>query len=51
MKYGYVGRSNMIASKICLGTMHFGDRTPKEEAFAILDRAFDLGINLSLIHI
>lgn len=45
MKYGYVGRSNMIASKICLGTMHFGDRTPKEEAFAILDRAFDLGIN------
>lgn len=25
--------------------MHFGNRTPKEEAFAILDRAFDLGIN------
>lgn len=45
MKYGYVGRSNMIVSKICLGGMHFGDKTSKEETFAILDRAFDLGIN------
>ncbi len=45
MQYGYVGRSNMIVSKICLGSMHFGDQTSKEDSFAILDRAFDLGIN------
>lgn len=46
MKYGYVGRSNLIAGKVALGTMHFGDKTSKEEAFRILDYALDLGINL-----
>ncbi len=46
MKYGYVGRSNLIASKVCLGTMHFGAATPKQEAFRILDLALDSGINI-----
>lgn len=46
MKYGYIGRSNLIASKVCLGTMHFGDKTDKQEAFRILDYALDLGINM-----
>lgn len=45
MKYGYVGRSNLITSKICLGTMHFGAATDEKEAFAIMDRAMELGIN------
>ncbi len=45
MKYGKLGRSNMSVSKICLGTMHFGVYTPEEEAFRIMDRALEMGIN------
>lgn len=46
MKYGFVGRSNLIVSKVGLGTMSFGDTTPKDEAFRIMDKAVDMGINL-----
>lgn len=45
MKYTKLGRSNLTVSRICLGTMHFGGMTPEEEAFKIMDRALELGIN------
>ncbi len=45
MKYGKLGRSNMTVSKICLGTMHFGVSASEEEAFRIMDRALEMGIN------
>ena len=45
MEYTRLGRSNLEVSKVCLGTMHFGDRTPEDEAFAIMDRALEMGIN------
>lgn len=45
MKYTKLGRSNLTVSRICLGTMHFGGATPEEEAFRIMDRALELGIN------
>ncbi len=45
MKYTKLGRSNLTVSKICLGTMHFGGATPEEEAFKIMDKALELGIN------
>lgn len=45
MKYTYLGRSNLEVSRICLGTMHFGGRTPEDEAFEIMDRALEMGIN------
>ncbi len=45
MEYTRLGRSNLQVSKICLGTMHFGSRTPEAEAFAIMDAALDMGIN------
>src|SRR5512138_3854695 len=45
MQYTTLGRSRMLVSKICLGTMFFGNRTSKEEAFRIMDRCLDLGIN------
>jgi aryl-alcohol dehydrogenase-like predicted oxidoreductase len=45
MDYRRLGRSNMTVSRICLGTMHFGSRTPEDEAFAIMDRALEMGIN------
>jgi len=34
-----------MVSELCLGTMNFGWHTSKEVAFAIMDRALELGIN------
>jgi aryl-alcohol dehydrogenase-like predicted oxidoreductase len=45
MEYNKLGRSSMLVSKVCLGTMFFGERTSKEEAFRIMDRCLELGIN------
>lgn len=45
MEYAKLGRSNMSVSKICLGTMHFGGYTPEDEAFRIMDRCLEMGIN------
>jgi aryl-alcohol dehydrogenase-like predicted oxidoreductase len=45
MRYTNLGKSNLKVSRICLGTMHFGNRTSEEEAFKIMDRALDMGIN------
>jgi len=45
MEYTKLGRSNLTVSKICLGTMHFGPKVSEEEAFEIMDRALDMGIN------
>ena len=45
MEYTNLGKSNVVVSRICLGTMHFGGRTPEKEAFEIMDRALELGIN------
>ncbi len=45
MEYTKLGRSNMTVSRICLGTMHFGDVTPEDEAFHIMDKALEMGIN------
>ena len=46
MKYTKLGRSHMEVSKICLGTMFFGNRTSEEEACVIMDRCLELGIKL-----
>jgi aryl-alcohol dehydrogenase-like predicted oxidoreductase len=45
MKYTYLGRTGMKVSRLCLGTMNFGPRTEEKEAFAIMDRALEAGIN------
>jgi len=45
MEYRYIGQSGLRVSVICLGTMTFGNTTSKEEAFKILDKAYDAGIN------
>lgn len=45
MKHRYIGNSGLRVSPICLGTMIFGSTTSKEEAFKILDKAYDRGIN------
>jgi aryl-alcohol dehydrogenase-like predicted oxidoreductase len=45
MRYTNLGKSNLKVSRICLGTMHFGNRTSEEEAIKIMDRALEMGIN------
>jgi len=45
MKYTRLGKSNLIVSRVCLGTMHFGSRTSETEAFQIMDKALEMGIN------
>ena len=45
MEYTYLGRSGLQVSRLCLGTMHFGDRTDEKESFRIMDAALDAGIN------
>ena len=45
MQYRHLGRTGLLVSPLCLGTMNFGDLTDKETAFSIMDYAFDQGIN------
>lgn len=45
MEFTHLGRSGLIVSRLCLGTMNFGPLTPEGDAHAIMDRAHDYGIN------
>jgi len=45
MKYRYIGRSGLRVSPIALGTMTFGTQSTKKDAFAIMDKAYNEGIN------
>lgn len=45
MKNRRLGRSPICVSDICMGTMTFGSQTDEAEAFRILDRSVDAGIN------
>ena len=45
MIYRRLGRTALQVSALCLGTMNFGPRTSEAESFAILDDAFEAGIN------
>jgi aryl-alcohol dehydrogenase-like predicted oxidoreductase len=45
MEYTYLGRTGLLVSKLCLGTMNFGPYTTEADSFTIMDRALELGIN------
>lgn len=45
MHYTSLGRSGVRVSRLCLGTMNFGPQTPERDAFVIMDRAMELGVN------
>ena len=45
MHYRNLGTSNLQVSTLCLGTMMFGDPTPKEEAAAMVADARSHGVN------
>ena len=46
MKYRRLGRSGLNISEVVLGTMNFGQQTPRQESFNIIHAAIDAGINL-----
>jgi len=45
MEYTHLGRTGLKVSRLCLGTMNFGPHTSEADAFRIMDRALELGIN------
>ncbi len=45
MDFRYIGKSGLRVSSICMGTMTFGSSASKDEAFKIMDKAYDRGIN------
>ena len=45
MEYRRLGRSDMMVSAICLGSMTWGEQNTEEEGFAQLDYAVEQGVN------
>ena len=45
MKTTSLGRTGLIVSKLCLGTMNFGPHTSEEDSYRIMDSALEMGIN------
>ena len=45
MDYRQLGRTGVQVSPLCLGCMTFGRTTPAEDAYQIVDRALEAGIN------
>ncbi len=45
MEYRKLGRSGVLVSPICLGTMNFGGSADQESSYAIMQKAADAGIN------
>ncbi len=45
MEYRYIGRSGLRVSPICMGTMTFGTQCDEKNAFAIMDKAYEAGVN------
>jgi aryl-alcohol dehydrogenase-like predicted oxidoreductase len=46
VEYSRLGRSGLQISRLCLGTTNFGWKTAEADAFAIMDRAHQCGINV-----
>lgn len=45
MKHRRLGKSGIVVSDICMGTMTFGAQADEKASFEILDKAFDAGID------
>ncbi len=45
MNYTHLGRTGLKVSRLCLGTMNFGDVTDEKTSARILDEALEAGIN------
>ena len=45
MKQRRLGRTGLVVSEICLGTMTFGNQADERTSHAILDRAYEAGVD------
>lgn len=45
MQFTHLGRTGLLVSRLCLGTMNFGPETSEEDSHKIMDRALELEIN------
>lgn len=45
MEYTHLGRTGLLVSRLCLGTMNFGPETSETDSYGIMDRALEHGIN------
>lgn len=45
MQFTHLGRTGLMVSRLCLGTMNFGPSTTETDSHAIMDRALEHGIN------
>src|SRR5687768_11982494 len=45
MPFRRLGRSGLMVSRLCLGTMMFGGRTDEPEARRVIDAAAEAGVN------
>jgi len=45
MQHRRMGRTGLKVSEVCLGTMTFGNQADQAASFAIIDRAFEAGID------
>lgn len=45
MKYNILGNTNISVSRICLGTMTWGEQNTQAQGFEQMDMAFDSGVN------
>jgi aryl-alcohol dehydrogenase-like predicted oxidoreductase len=45
MDYTNLGRTGLMVSRLCIGTMNFGPLTSEADSFQIMDKALEMGIN------
>jgi aryl-alcohol dehydrogenase-like predicted oxidoreductase len=45
MEYTHLGRTGLVVSRLCLGTMNFGPETSEEDSHRVMDAAVDHGVN------
>ncbi|MAS37279.1 MAG: aldo/keto reductase [Anaerolineaceae bacterium] len=45
MEYTHLGRTGLLVSKLCLGTMNFGPWTSEEDSHVMMDTALENGVN------
>src|SRR5919112_400353 len=45
MEHTNLGRTGLLVSRLCLGTMNFGPKTSERDSHAIMDRALEHGVN------
>lgn len=44
MQTTHLGRTGLVVSRLCLGTMNFGPYTSEADSWTIMDRALELGV-------